>query len=129
MVAALGLAILTLTSSVSANSEHPVSFTELTPHGRVHRFRVRNDSKDVVAYAHWFSGGAAPVPYCKDAGGEIRVCARSVVVTSDGEFWIHPRYLKPGERVVFEAVPGADEIVGIKLWMSGSEYYVWAEKY
>lgn len=128
-VAALCIATITLASAVSAHSGQPVLVIELTPHGTVHRFRVRNDSKESIAYAHWFGGNAAPVPYCKDARGVIRICARSVLVTPDGEFWIHERYMQPGDRVVFEAVPDADEVVGIKLWVSGSECYVWVEKH
>lgn len=127
-VAAPSLAILALAAAVSAHPGQPVSIIELISHSTVHRFRVRNDSKEFVAYAHWFGGNAAPVPYCKDAREVIRICGRSVVVTPEGEFWIHERYMQPGERVVFEAVPDADEVVGIKLWMAGVEYYVWAAK-
>jgi hypothetical protein len=127
-IAAQGLTILTLAMAVSAHSVQPVSVTELTSQGTAHRFEVQNDSKERVAYAHWFGGSPAPVPYCKNASGTIRICARSVLILPDGEPYIHERYIQPGQRVVFDAFPGTDEIVGIKLWISGSEHYVWVEK-
>jgi hypothetical protein len=38
---------------------------------------------------------------------------------------VRERFLRSGERVKCEAVPNADEVMGVRLWLHGKDVYVW----
>lgn len=115
----------------SRDEAHPVQVVvlqETTARGAVHTYELQNTSRGVVAYFHWFGAGSAPVPYCLRPDGSVRVCSKAVTLTPEGDYWVHERYLRSGERVKFEAIPNADEVVGVRLWLHGKDVYVWGAR-
>jgi hypothetical protein len=78
-------------------------------------------------YEHWMEQGPAPVPYCRNAEGQVRICAMHMYLSGDQPY-VHETYLQPGRSVKFEAVPSRDEQVGVKFWTDGKEQYLWCHK-
>jgi hypothetical protein len=108
-----------------ASSER-ASLTILSKSAQTVTLRLKNESKAVLAYAHWFGQDPSPVPYCRGAG-EIRICSADKYVELDGEAWIHEIYIRPGRTVKFRAAPGSAEQVGVHLLPPGKDSYLWIE--
>jgi hypothetical protein len=90
-------------------------------------FALKNNSKYMLRYEHWFGQSKSPVAYCAYKAKEISVCSKNVFLL-ENEFYTHDTVLAPGEKFTFVAnVQGANS-VGLKFWSkeSGkSELYFW----
>ena len=103
LLAAVALSALAWASDSEVTSKS-ISIELVNDHGETADFAMRNSSRQTVAYFHWFSLDSSPVPYCKDQGGSVYICALKVMVDENDDPWTHEQYLKAGETVRFVAI-------------------------
>jgi hypothetical protein len=115
------------TLSVAADEPIVASVTKLRSVGSEVELALTNHSHTTITYYHWLGQGNAPVPYCRDGDGATYVCAKVVHVDPEGALMTHEDYLAPGKTVHFLAKPKGTSTVGVRLWVSGHEQYVWVK--
>jgi hypothetical protein len=47
------------------------------------------------------------------------------MLADDDQPYTHVGYIQPGESVKFQAIPGKDEQVGVRIWVNGREEVLW----
>ena len=103
-----------------------VQLIPASANSRAQTFVFRNDATIPVTYLYRGDKGTAPVPFCRNKEGAVRVCAIRESSGAASYPGAMDRDLQPQVVVLFEAYPGRGEIVGVQLSLGGERTMLWA---